>query len=209
MNRAIFAVWALFPTLFLHIGPTLAAEKYCYSESGAVAVDVSQPVTRQFLDKAKEIGVSTIIRYYDYDPPTLPEKTLRRQERDQIVANGFDLAVVFQHWNNKFSSFTAERGKGDAERALELARENDQPTDGVIYFGVDGSWEKDTELQNTIAYFKAANDFLKPNHYNVGVYGSGLVCSRLLDQKLAEYCWLANAKSWPGYKDFFDSKNGI
>ena len=37
------------------------------------------------------------------------------------------------------------------------------------------------------------------NLYRVGVYGSGQVCSAILDRGLADYCWLANARAWPGY----------
>jgi hypothetical protein len=36
----------------------------------------------------------------------------------------------------------------------------------------------------------------------VGAYGSGLVCAYLLEEHLAELCWLANAKAWPGYDSF-------
>ena len=32
--------------------------------------------------------------------------------------------------------------------------------------------------------------------------GSGLVCSHLLDEKLAHYCWLANATGSPGNQRF-------
>ena len=48
------------------------AKKYCAPNSGAAAVDLSQPVDKPFLDKMKKVGVETIIRYYDYsckEPP--------------------------------------------------------------------------------------------------------------------------------------------
>lgn len=35
--------------------------------------------------------------------------------------------------------------------------------------------------------------------YEVGAYGSGLTCRELLRAKLVAKCWLANARSWPGY----------
>jgi Domain of unknown function (DUF1906) len=183
-----------------------AKTKYCSTNSGAIAVDVSEPVSMIFLNKVKQVGVSTIIRYYDYDPPTLPNKALRRHERDFILSHGFNIAVVFQHWNNKFSSFSAARGKGDAKRSLVLAKENIQPKGSVIYFGVDGPWGSKSELANIHKYFRSVNAVLVPSSYKVGVYGSGRVCYDLLNHGLAQFCWLANAKSWPGYKVYLQKK---
>ena len=100
------------------------------------------------------IGVNTIIRYYDHEDETLPGKTLRRGERDAILMNGFKMAVVFQHRNNRFASFTPLRGRQDAERSLALAAENSQPKGSAIYFGVDGPWKRPYELANIIAYFQ-------------------------------------------------------
>ena len=42
--------------------------------------------------------------------------------------------------------------------------------------------------------------------YKIGAYGSGLVCRELLKDKLASYCWLANAMSWPQSKEFADER---
>jgi hypothetical protein len=184
-----------------------AAADYCHSNSGAVAVDLSQPVTDGFLKKMKSIGVLTIIRYYDYEPPTLPHKTLHQREHDLILSHGFSIAVVFQHHNDQFASFTPERGKRDAERSLELAAENSQPKGEVVYFGVDGSWGTEAELDKFRSYFRAARDVLASNDYKIGVYGSGRVCQDLLNKNLAQFCWLANAKSWPDYKSFYATKN--
>ena len=123
---------------------------------------------------------------------------MRRAERNLIIKDGFKIAVVFQHNNNKFSSFTPERGKTDAERSLFLAKENLQPKGSAIYFGVDGPWSSPAQLKNIKAYFKAVNAALDGSGYRVGVYGGGVVCRELMNAKLAELCWLANANSWPG-----------
>lgn len=185
--------------------PSAVSAQYCKEGSGVAAVDMASPVDQPFLDRMKEIGVGTIIRYYDWDPPTLPNKTLLRPERDLIVKNGFKLAVVFQHRNNRFSSFTPARGKIDAERSLTLAKQNAQPKGSAIYFGVDGPWSSAAQLKNIKAYFTAVNEVMAGKGYRIGVYGSGLVCRRLLDAELAELCWLANAQAWPGYKTFYES----
>ncbi|MGZ8368277.1 MAG: glycoside hydrolase domain-containing protein, partial [Rhodoplanes sp.] len=153
----------------------------------------------------KTVGTQTIIRYYDHENETIPGKTLRRQERDLIIANGFHIAVVFQHNNNKFASFTPLRGRQDAKRSLVLAAENAQPKGSAIYFGVDGGWRTAGEIANIKAYFTAVQAGLGGKGYRIGVYGSGLVCKELLQDGLAELCWLANAKSWPDYDAYFET----
>ena len=182
------------------------AKDYCTRNSGASAVDLSTRVNQNFLDAMKGVGVETIIRYYDHEDETIRGKTLRRAERDLIIKNGFQIAVVFQHHNDRFTSFVPERGRADAMRSLFLAKENSQPKGSAIYFGVDGPWGSPSELSNIKSYFKEANSVIAGSGYRVGVYGSGLVCKELLKEGLAELCWLANARGWPGYEEFHKTR---
>jgi hypothetical protein len=151
-------------------------------------------------------GINTIIRYYDHENETLPGKTLRKVERDLILANGFNIAVVFQHNNNQLPSFTWLRGRQDAERSLVLAEENSQHKGSAIYFGVDGPWNTVYELANILAYFGELKARLAAAAYRVGVYGSGLVCETLLTNGLADLCWLGAPKTWPSYRDYYQTK---
>jgi Domain of unknown function (DUF1906) len=182
------------------------AAGYCVKDPRIEAVDSSAPVNQSFLSQIKAIGIKTIIRYYDHEDETLPGKTLRKEERDVIVMNGFKTAVVFQHRNNQFASFTALRGRQDAERSLLLAAENSQPKGSAIYFGVDGPWKAPHELTNIIAYFQEVNATMARSGYRVGVYGSGRVCNTLLANGLAELCWLAAPTSWPDYSDYYQTR---
>ena len=193
---AAFAVWA----------STAHATDLCVRDPQVQAVDSSAPVTESFLDQMKAIGVKTIIRYYDHEDETLPGKTLRRGERDAIVMSGLKLGVVFQHRNNKFASFTAFRGRQDAERSLILAAENSQPRGSAIYFGVDGAWSAPNELVNIMTYFQEVNTRLAGSGYRVGVYGSGLVCNTLLANRLAELCWLAAPTNWPDFSAWYQTR---
>jgi Domain of unknown function (DUF1906) len=179
---------------------------YCAKESRFEAVDLSAPVNQSFLDQMKAIGVNTIIRYYDHENETLPGKTLRRGERDTILINDFNTLVVFQHRDNKFDSFTAARGRQDAERSLALAAENYQPKGSAIYFGVDGPWSTAYQLANIATYFREVNGRLSEAGYRVGVYGSGLVCNTLLAGGLAELCWLAAPTAWPDFHDYYQTR---
>jgi Domain of unknown function (DUF1906) len=186
--------------------PAVPAGEYCPSDARVGAVDLSAPVDQGFLDRMRGIGIQTIIRYYDHEDETLPGKTLRRGERNQILANGFQTAVVFQHHNNQFASFTALRGRQDAERSLALAAENSQPRGSAIYFGVDGAWQTPYELASVVTYFRELRDRLAGFGYRIGVYGSGLVCNMLLTTGLAELCWLAAPTAWPDYHAYYQTK---
>ena len=191
---------------FAALTPNARATDLCVTDPRVEAVDSSAPVTQSFLDQMKAIGVNTVIRYYDHEDETLPGKTLRRGERDAILMNGLKMGVVFQHRNNKFGSFTALRGRQDAERSLVLAAENSQPRGSAIYFGVDGPWRAPYELANIMAYFQEVNAKLAGSGYRVGVYGSGLICNALLANGLAELCWLAAPTSWPDFSAYYQTK---
>ena len=182
------------------------AREYCAKDPRVEAVDLSAPVDQSFLDTMRGIGIKTIIRYYDHEDETLPGKTLRSEEHNLILANGFKTAVVFQHHNNQIASFTAPRGHQDAERSLALASENSQPPGSAIYFGVDGPWQAAYELANVAAYFRELKARLAGFGYRIGVYGSGLVCNLLLSTGLAELCWLGAPTSWPDYYAYYQTR---
>jgi hypothetical protein len=186
--------------------PTAPAGEYCARDPRIEAVDLSTPVDQSFLSTMRGIGIKTIIRYYDHEDETLPGKTLRRDESNLISMNGFKTAVVFQHHNNQFASFTPLRGRQDAERSLALAAENFQPRGSAIYFGVDGPWQLSYELGNVYAYFRELKARLAGVGYRIGVYGSGLVCDMLLSAGLAELCWLAAPTSWPDYHVYYQTR---
>jgi len=198
-------VCLLFASLIVWLSTARAAD-YCADDSRIEAVDLSERVDQNFLNAMRGIGIKTIIRYYDHEDETLPGKTLRRDERNLISTNGFQTAVVFQHHNNRFASFTAQRGHQDAERSLALAQENSQPRGSAIYFGVDGPWQAAYELANVAAYFQELEARLVGFGYRIGVYGSGLVCNVLLSTGLAELCWLGAPTSWPDYHAYYQTR---
>jgi hypothetical protein len=204
------------------------AAPVCEPGKGYVAVDASRQLNEGFLRKIKETGIGTVIRYYDWPDETLPGKTLTIEELRLIAKVGLSVAVVFQHNNDCLCTFmTKGRGTRDAKRALELAKTFSQPAGSAVYFGVDGvdaqflsllsatdmpSGEPQAKkfIQKYVrGYFDEVAKVMKSSGYKIGVYGSGLVCSHLLDEKLVHYCWLANATSWPGYKSFEGTRKWV
>lgn len=182
--------------------PVLAA---CPAPGQYDAVDLSGPVDQTFLDKMATLGVDTIVRYYDHVNETIRGKTLTLRERRLIAKNGFKQVVVFQHNSRSITSFTWARGVKDANRSLELAKTMNQPMRSAIYLGVDGPWSGSQDLLKVREYFRAAAPLIRDAGYKIGAYGSGRVCELLLDAGDVDYCWLANATSWPGYDRFLAS----
>jgi Domain of unknown function (DUF1906) len=204
-ERSAKSVYVLLAILAVCVSTAQAAD-YCVRDPQIQAVDLSAPVDQSFLNQMKANGINTIIRYYDHEDETLPGKTLRKTERDLIMANGFKVAVVFQHHNDQLASFSAVRGRQDAERSLALANENSQLRGSAIYFGVDGPWKTPFQLSNIMSYFQEVKAILGRAGYRAGVYGSGLVCNTLLRNALADLCWLAAPTTWPEYLDYYPTK---
>jgi glycoside hydrolase-like protein len=94
----------------------------CEAGNGYVAVDLSSQVTPDFLRGLSEIGVGTVIRYYDWEKETIPGKTISKNELDLIKQVNLAVAVVFQHNNSAMATFkNKDRGNIDADRSLALA----------------------------------------------------------------------------------------
>ena len=137
-----------------------------------------------------------------------------------IQKHGLSVAIVFQHNSSSPRTYlTPGRGTTDAIRSLELAKQFGQPQGTAIYFGTDGADVNFFEgkggkqpagdrygLRLISDYFTQIKAKLDASGYDVGVYGSGLVCDTLMTKNLVKYCWLANATKWPGTEDFYASK---
>ncbi|MCL6285160.1 DUF1906 domain-containing protein [Ruegeria sp. 2012CJ41-6] len=177
-------------------------------------IDAAFDMTRRkgMMDMLVKRNVRTVFRYYAYkDQPerNLPHKVLRKPEAQALWEAGINIGAVFQYNNDKLESITAERGKADAEHALEYAESViGQPGGSAIYFGVDGSWNGAAQIAGVMAYFTAVHSAFQQggNRYRIGAYGSGLVLARLLDAGLVDLSWLALSRGWPGTREFYNSE---
>jgi hypothetical protein len=170
-------------------------------------VDVSESVAGgvQCLIRA---GVKAVGRYYNYGSG---KKVLSRQEAQELVNHGISIWVVFEYFNNKPQWFSEELGKKDGIRALQCAQEIvGQPLGTTIYFAADYDEDGSNYTSRVAPYFKAVRDVFKlPDGsmpYRIGVYSNGLVCRRLLDDKLAEDAWLACSRGYHEYAEFYALK---
>jgi hypothetical protein len=122
------------------------AQPSCKAHAQYPAIDMSQPVTTITSDSGKggtalfkQLGVNTIIRYYDWVDAETTCKTMWPQESDAILKAGFNIITIFQHANSDPETFIDKsRGAKDAREALKMAGANGQPPGSAIYFAVDG-----------------------------------------------------------------------
>jgi hypothetical protein len=131
----------------------------------ATVVDMSSRASAEFLRTAKENGITTIFRYYDW--PHKPDESvkLERQERWRLISStcqsdetcdkvvtreeidlihsyGLRVAIVFQHFSYDWDTWLdKERPAYDASQAIQLAKQLGQPAGSTIFFGVDGADE--------------------------------------------------------------------
>lgn len=178
-------------------------ESTCPAPGIFQAVDLSQYCTQRFLDTMRYLGVKTIIRYYDWPgSPTLPQKIPTQKELELIKRNGFKFLGIFQHSNNRISSFTPERGIKDAGVALELAKKWGQPKGSAIYFGVDFD-PSAAEVEGPVrSYAQNFSSLVRAEGFRVGAYGSGLTLRVLLRANLIDLAWLSMSTGFRESKTF-------
>lgn len=150
------------------------------------------------LHALKEAGYTFFGRYYSHSP----WKNLTRPEAEAISKAGLYVVAVFEAAGDHIGAFSASQGYQDANTAIAQAKECGQPLSSCIYLAVDLDANTD-ELVNAIEpYFQAAHAVIKGAGYEVGVYGSGMVCNFVISSGYASKSWLANAKSWSGYDNW-------
>lgn len=150
------------------------------------------------LDKIEMAGIGFIGRYYSASH----WKVLTPIEAVAISGRGISIVSAYEDKGGADhsipESFNSARAKRDADRALQQANDCGQPPSTTIYFCVDCDPDAVELATYVIPYFKA----LDVSPYNVGVYGSGLVCTVLQSRRLVHHTWLGGAMEWAGSRSY-------
>lgn len=147
-----------------------------------------------------------VVRYYNINNPL---KSLSLPEAHFLSTAGLNIAVV---WENGYptnpSYFSHAKGVDDGTSAYYYASHQiGQPSLTPIYFAVDYDATQNDINNSIVAYFQGIKDGFNTISggnpiYDVGVYGSGLVCSTLLIRNLVNFTWLAESMGWQGSRTF-------
>lgn len=138
---------------------------------------------RPDLAAAKAAGAVGVIRYLAPPDPG-NAKILTPTERDQILAAGLDLALVYESYAARALE-GRQAGAQDALIALAGARGLDYPPGACLYFAVDTDV---TSIYPVLDYFRAVR-LEVGDAYKVGVYGEYDVVEAVMAARLADYGW--------------------
>ncbi|WP_333003510.1 glycoside hydrolase domain-containing protein [Vibrio coralliilyticus] len=160
-------------------------------------IDASCDTTSN-IEALKKAGVTHVGRYYNNgDSPELPTKCLTKTEATALSRAGLHIVVVFQKAQNTISDFNSSEGGAAALQALQCAADVGQPLGSVIYFAVDFNANTDQVNKEISCYFTSVNKILD-GKFEVGVYGSGMVCTLLYEAGLCQHRWLSCSTSYEG-----------
>jgi hypothetical protein len=158
-----------------------------------------------FVPRIVSAGVKFVARYYSRNAA----KNIGLSEAKALSGAGIDIVTVWESGGDHAAFFSHGQGADDATSAVNQARSVGQPAGTPVYFAVDfdaSQTELDTQI---VPYFQGVADGLTvmgqgTPPYKVGVYGSGLVCSTLLQRKLVTHTWLSMSTGFQGSKTFAD-----
>lgn len=163
---------------------------------------------RPYIQSLKSAGVWTVFRYYARGlQESLPQKRLTTEEAGALIDAGFSIGAVYQYFNNVRENINADRGRLDANYAVEEAARQGQPPGSAVYFGVDGDWTDEAARADIAGYFRSARRAFEGSGYRVGVYGSGATLAFLESdpERLVDLFWLAYPQGWSGAASLFNS----
>lgn len=173
-------------------------------------IDSFASIRPEWVPQLKALGYGWAARYYRRAPLTGGKgNAVSREEVAALHANGLAFLPVYQNTSDRPEYFTVSNGLLDAAAALAKADDMGQPRGTAIYFAVDTNPKPDDgndetpDLGNVISYFRVLKSKVwGDGDYNVGVYGSGLVCEMLKKIGLVDFTWEANAEGWFGTKQY-------
>ncbi|MDD7909209.1 DUF1906 domain-containing protein [Pseudovibrio exalbescens] len=133
-------------------------------------------------------------------------KRIQRNEAVALTQNGIQIFTVYQDAQNAPGDFSAAYGTQNGTTALQQAQAIGQPAGSAIYFAVDYDASQNDYDTRIKPYFEAVRTALA-GRYKPGVYGSGLICQNLLNDRLVDYCWLSESSGYRDHQTFLDSGN--
>ena len=145
-------------------------------------------------------GIAFVGRYYSRTTH-IPGKVLSAAEAKLLSAANLTIVTVYEDAPTSAAYFSAARGTADANGAMQQAATVGQPPGSAIYFTVDYD-AAPADIAGVITQYFAAVAATIGGKFQVGVYGSGAVCTAMLNAGSATIAWLAQSTGWTGYAAF-------
>ncbi|MEO5535270.1 MAG: glycoside hydrolase domain-containing protein [Pseudolysinimonas sp.] len=137
---------------------------------------------------------------------TVSSKRIQPDELGTMFAAGLRVFPIMQESNNALSLFTLSEGKRQGEIAIRRARQLGLASGTTIYFAVDFDATDDDITAAVLPFFdgvKQAVGYSMNPSYQVGVYGTRNVCSRVSAAGFAVSSYIAAMSTgWSGNLGF-------
>ena len=169
-------------------------------------LDSALELTRYAQSLKQTHGFDFVLRYYSHTA----SKNLSLGEAQALSAAGLQIGVVWETAATHASFFSRAQGLSDGSAALLCAQTViGQPAASCIYFAVDyDATEADIDgcISDYFGGIVAAFAASQGARYAIGVYGSGLSCSTLVEKGFASMSWLSQSTGFAGSKAYAQSQ---
>ena len=145
----------------------------------------------------RQQGYDFVMRYYSHKVA----KNLGLEEARALAGAGLHIGAIWESAGTHAGYFSRVQGQSDATAVLALARAAQQPEGSSIYFAVDYD-PSHAEVDGPVADYFASVASRLGDGYRIGVYGSGLCCGYLVENKAAACSWLSQSTGFAGSKAF-------
>lgn len=153
--------------------------------------DAAQTLSFSDAQTLKANGYQIVGRYISGEFATSVE------ELTNILNAGLNVFPIYETGSYQTSYFSAAQGTSDAVAAVEACRNFGIPEGTTIYFTVDYDMEGYQITSLVLPYFEAIyNKFNDAQlNYNIGIYGSRNVCSKVIDAGYAQVAFVDGAST--------------
>lgn len=162
----------------------------CFAPAGAYATQLSIA------------GYEFFARYYRRT--VVSRYAISPEEAKPLFDKGLWALAIYQNTSDKPEYFTDANALADGGAAVAKAAQMKQPKSSTIYFAVDCNPDEAQIDRLVLPYFDKIMAAVVTAGYVVGVYGSGLVCRKVLSSSYAKCAWLSNAMGWRGSREYHD-----
>ncbi|MEG2484840.1 MAG: DUF1906 domain-containing protein [Clostridia bacterium] len=157
------------------------------SDRACTACDTRFEMIQERINYVKNNGQTIVGRYINGGP----YKELREDELDRIFANGMSFFPIYQKNGISAQDFLIANALTDATVAKERAIHYKIPTKSIIYFAVDFDATDSQITEYIIPYFAEIKRCIY-HIYQVGIYGTRNVCTRVINSGNAITCFVSD-----------------
>jgi hypothetical protein len=168
-------------------------------------IDTPDDTTKQIIHLQAD-EVTTVMRYLTANTESF--KLVSVAEAKALAAASIRLGLVYEMGGGapRQAPLSAAFGTRDGSFAAVYAPTVGAPNSACIYFAADNDFSLRLINTQVLPYFEAVATAMKDSGFEVGVYGSGLVCASIVKAGFAQKAWLSGSLGWTNSRTYLASK---